>query len=180
MKTSTEEDPLKRTPVRPLPQVPPDSNIFIDANIFVYALSGTSVQCKHFLERCSREEVTGITLFEIVNEATHRLMLAEAKSKGLIKVESARELRSKFRLIPSLGDYWTDTQRILDLNLLFLATDETIVTCANLERTTSGLLTNDSMIVSCMRTYGVSCIATSDNDFKRVKGVEVYRPDDLP
>ena len=171
---------MNTTAVKPLPQVPPDTNIFIDANIFVYALSGTSAQCKHFLERCSREEVTGVTLFEIVNEATHRLMLAEAKSKGLIKAESARELRSKFRLIPSLVDYWTDTQRILGLNLLFLATDEAIVTAANLERTTGCLLTNDSMIVSCMRASGVSCIATSDNDFKRVNGVEVYRPDDLP
>ena len=171
---------MNTTAVKPLPQVPPDTNIFIDANIFVYALSGTSTQCKHFLERCSREEVTGITLFEIVNEATHRLMLAEAKSKGLIKAESARELRNKFRLIPSLVDYWTDTQRILTLNLLFLANNENIVTAANLERATGCLLTNDSMIVSCMRTYGVSCIATSDNDFKRVQGVEVYRPDDLP
>lgn len=180
MKTSTKEDPLKTTAVKPLTQVPPDSNIFIDANIFVYALSGTSAQSKHFLERCSREEVTGITLFEIVNEATHRFMLAEAKSKGLIRVESARELRSKFRVIPSLIDYWTETQRILALNLLFLATEETIVRSANVERSTSCLLTNDSMIVSCMRHYGVSCIATSDNDFKRVEGVEVYRPDDLP
>jgi predicted nucleic acid-binding protein len=139
LKTSTKEDPLKTTAVKPLTQVPPDSNIFIDANIFVYALSGTSAQCKHFLERCSREEVTGITLFEIVNEATHRFMLAEAKSKGLIRVESARELRSKFRVIPSLIDYWTETQRILALNLLFLATEETIVRSANVERTTSCL-----------------------------------------
>src|SRR6185503_6420646 len=107
-------------------------------------------------------------------------MLAEAKSKGLIRVASARELRSKFRVIPSLIDYWTETQRILALNLLFLATEETIVRSANVERSTSCLLTNDSMIVSCMRHYGVSCIATSDNDFKRVEGVEVYRPDDLP
>lgn len=171
---------MNTTAVKPLPQVPPHTNIFIDANIFVYALSGTSAQCKHFLERCSREEVTGVTLFEIVNEATHRLMLAEAKSKGLIRAESARELRNKFRLIPGLVDYWTDTQRILALNLLFVATDETIVTSANLERSTGCLLTNDSMIVSCMRAYGVSCIATSDNDFKRVTGVEVYSPDDLP
>lgn len=166
--------------VKPLAQVPLDSNIFIDANIFVYALSGTSAQCKHFLERCSREEVTGVTLFEILNEATHRLMLAEAKSKGLIRVESARELRSKFQLIPSLVDYWIDVQRILALNLLFLATEETIVRSANFERETNCLLTNDSMIISCMRAYGVSCVATSDNDFKRVQGIEVYRPDDLP
>lgn len=166
-------------PSKPLPELPPDSDIFIDANIFIYALSGVSAQCRQFLERCSREEVTGITLLEIVNEATHRLMLAEAKSKGLIKTESARELRSKSGVISSLADYWSDTQRILALNLLFLATDEGLVKSANIERTSSGLLTNDSMIVSCMRSYGVSCIATSDRDFERVEGIAIYRPDDL-
>jgi hypothetical protein len=36
------------------------------------------------LERCSREDVTGLALFETVNEVTHRFMIAEALSKGLI------------------------------------------------------------------------------------------------
>jgi len=102
--------------IQPLQQVPAGSNVFLDANIFIYGLSGQSAQCKQFLERCSREEVTGICLFEIVNEATHRFMLAEATSKRLISKESARELRRNFNIISSLTDYWRDTERILNLN----------------------------------------------------------------
>ena len=48
------------------------------------------------------------------------------------------------------------------------------------ERQTAGLLTNDSMIVSCMREYGVSFLATSDADFERVAGVTIFRPAVLP
>lgn len=100
-------------PAQSLAQLPSGSNVFIDANIFVYALNGVSAQCKLFLERCSREEVTGITLFEIVNEATHQFMLAEAWRKKLISTLTPRELRTKFKAIAALTDYWTETERIL-------------------------------------------------------------------
>jgi predicted nucleic acid-binding protein len=167
-------------PFQPLPQIPNRSDVFIDANIFVYGLSGQSTQCKQFLERCSREEVTGICLYEIVNEATHRFMLAEAKSRGLISRESASNLRKRFGDIPALTDYWGYTERILNLNLLFIGTDESILRSAHSERQIAGLLTNDSMIVSCMRHYGILSLATNDGDFERVSNISVFRPADLP
>jgi len=165
---------------QPLSQIPNGSNVFLDANILVYGLSGGSGQCTLLLERCSKEEVTGICLFEIVNEATHRFMLAEAFQKGIISRESAMTLRSHSTLIPSLSDYWRDTERILNLNVLFLSTNEEIVRNAKAERQQFGLLTNDSMIVSCMRSYGITILATNDTDFERVSGIAIYRPDDLP
>ena len=160
--------------------IPDGSDVFIDANILIYGISGQSQQCRQLLERCSREEVIGICLFEIVNEATHRFMLAEARSKGLITSETARDLRQNFRLIPTLTDYWRDTERMLSLNILLLATNEDVVRVAQNERFSAGLLTNDSMLVSCMRQYGVRLIATRDADFERVAGITVFRPNDLP
>ena len=167
-------------PVAPLSQVPGGSNLFIDANIFIYALNGQSAECRQLLERCSREEVTGISLFEVLHEATHRLMLAEALSQGLIRRESAAILRANFNLIGNLGDYWQDTQRILALNLLFLSSDEDITRKAQVERDQAHLLTNDSLIVACMRTYQIQFLATRDTDFERVPGIQVFRPSDLP
>ncbi|MBI1791234.1 MAG: hypothetical protein HYR60_27210 [Acidobacteria bacterium] len=135
---------LRNTLVQSLLSVPAGSDIFIDANIFVYGLSNASAQCRLLLERCSREEVAGITLFEIVNEATHKLMLAEAVSKAVIpRPGSAAALRLKYLDIPLLIDYWHDTERILALNLLFLSTDEHIVRSAQPERQSAGVLTND-------------------------------------
>ena len=79
--------------VQALPAVPGNSVVFIDANIFIYGLSGRSGQCHQLLERCLREEVTGITLFETLSEVTHRLMVAEALGKGLIGRGGAKALR---------------------------------------------------------------------------------------
>src|SRR5437879_3918566 len=104
-------------PIQPLPLIPDKSNVFIDANIFIYGLNGQSAQCKRLLERCSREEVTGICLFEIVNEATHRFMLAEALERKLILNYSVSALRKHFDVIRNLTAYWQNTQRILNLNL---------------------------------------------------------------
>ena len=165
--------------MQPLTSTPPGSDVLIDANIFVYGISNSSPQCRRLLERCSREEVTGISLFEIVNEATHQFMMAEAFSKRLIVRRAASELRQKFSAIPTLVDYWRETERILALNLLLLSTDEQIVRRAQSERQASGLLTNDSMIMSCMREYGIQYLASADRDFDRASGIVVCGPDDI-
>jgi predicted nucleic acid-binding protein len=165
---------------QPLSQIPDGSDVFLDANILIHALNGQSNQCYRLLERCSREEVTGICLFEVVNEATHRFMLAEAFAKNLIPKPASGELEKKPNMVKQLTAYWQQTQRILSLNLLLLPTNESIVRAAQAERQGAGLLTNDSMIVSCMRDFGINALATNDQAFQRVTNITVYRPDDLP
>lgn len=163
-----------------LADLPSQSFAFIDANIFVYALSGQSTECRDFLTRCLNEEVTGIALLETVNEATHRFMMAEALAKGLVARGTAKLLREKHDLIPHLSDYWQSIERILALNLLFVPVNERILRNAQTERQAAGLLTNDSVIVSGMREYGVSFLATNDADFERVAGITVFKPSDVP
>ena len=163
-----------------LPNLPESGFVFIDADVFIYALTAQSAQCRQLLERCLREEVTGIALFETVNEVTHRFMIAEALSKGLITAGGARALRNKFQQIPTLTDYWLNTQRMLALNLLFMPVNETIIRNAQTVRQEAGLLTNDSMIVAAMREYGLSFLASNDADFERVRDITVFKPTDLP
>ncbi len=160
--------------------LPDRSFVLIDSNVFIYALTAQSAQCRRLFERCLREEVTGIALFETVNEVTHRFMIAEALSKGLITAGGARALRNKFRQIPTLTDYWLNTQRTLALNLLFMPVNETIIRNAQTVRQEAGLLTNDSMIVAGMREYGLSFLASNDSDFERVRDITVFKPTDLP
>lgn len=163
-----------------LPNLPDRSFVFIDANVFIYALTSQSAECRQLFERCLREEVTGIALFETVNEVTHRFMIAEALSRGLITAGGARALRYKFQQIPTLTDYWLNTQRMLALNLLFMPVNETIIRNAQTVRQEAGLLTNDSMIVAGMREYGLSFLASNDADFERVRDITVFKPNDLP
>ena len=163
-----------------LPNLPDRSFVFIDSNVFIYALTAQSTQCRRLFERCLREEVTGIALYETVNEVTHRFMIAEALSKGLITAGGARALRNKFQQIPTLTDYWANTQRMLALNLLFMPVNEPIIRNAQTVRQEAGLLTNDSIIVACMREYGLSFLASNDSDFERVRDITVFKPTDLP
>ena len=163
-----------------LDRVPTQSDVLIDANIFVYGLTAKSPQCQAFLARCSREELTGIALFESVNNATHLFMKGEALEKGLCKGKPLEYLKANPNQVKLLTDYWTNTERLLALNLLFLPVELSIVTGAQPERKASGLLTNDSIIVAAMRGYGVSLIATNDRQFDTVPGITVFSPTDIP
>jgi predicted nucleic acid-binding protein len=106
-------------------------------------------------------------------------MLAEAWSKRLVASASARDLRGKPNVVKVLTDYWQNTERVLALNLVFIPLDEQVLRTAFREREATGLLTNDSMIVSSMRLLGVSNLASADGDFDRVAGITVFGPSDL-
>lgn len=161
-----------------LPNLPNGGDVFIDANVFIYGLDGTSVECKALLQRCSREEVIGVTSFHIVSEVTHRLMCEEARLK--YKLTSPRQkLAEHPEWVKTLTDYWVNTQRLLSLNLLFLSVDEDAIRNAHVERTAAGLLNNDSIIISCMREYGITALASNDNGFSTVAGISLFKPTDI-
>ena len=167
---------------QPLDAVPNGSDVLIDTNVFVYGLTAKSVQCKTLLERCSREEVTGATLFEVLHEATHKFMIAEALQKGLFagqQEKGAKYLSKHPEQVKVLTDYWVNTLRLLALNLILLPMEEDLVKGGQTERVNAGLLTNDSIIVAAMRGYGISRIATNDRQFDAVAGITVFSPTDV-
>jgi hypothetical protein len=108
-----------------LDTVPDGSNVFIDANIFIYGLTASSAQCKTLLQWCSREEITGIALLESVNNATHQFMRAEAVQKGFCQRQATQYLSQHPEVVRQLTDYWTNTQGLLALNLLFVPLEQT-------------------------------------------------------
>lgn len=165
-----------------LDSIPNGSDVLIDANVFVYGLTAQSTQCKTLLERCSREEITGITLFELVNEATHKFMVAEARQKGLFagqQERGAKYLSKHPDQVKVLTDYWVNTLKLLALNVLMLPLEQDVVEAGQIERVNAGLLTNDSITVAAMRAYGISRVATADQQFQSVAGISVFSPTDL-
>jgi predicted nucleic acid-binding protein len=160
--------------------VPDGSDLLIDANVLIYGLTAKSAQCKTLLERCSREDLTGITVFEAVNNATHQFMKAEALQKGLCAAQALNYLSTHPQQVRVLKDYWINTQRLFSLNLLFIPLEQDILEGAQTERETAGLLTNDSMLIAAMRAYGISQIATNDHQFDTVAGITVFSPTDVP
>lgn len=166
-------------PTVALQKIPHGSDVFLDANVLIYGLSGSSAECIALLNRCASEEITGITSFAVVGEVTHRLMLEEAKSKGLASAQPRKTLEEHPERIKLLTDYWVEIERLLSLNLLMLTVDEQMVRAAHIERQRHGLLNNDSLIVACMRQYGLSMIATHDHTFERVTSISVFSPADV-
>jgi len=154
--------------------------VFIDANIFIYHFGGRSLECKAFLERCARRELSGYTSTPVLAEVLHRRMVAEAIAKGLVTARTAvRKLGETPELVKQLIQYQEDVSKISQMNLTTLNLTLEIVKASAEVRKGEGLLTNDSFVVACMREQGLTKLATANGDFDRVGGIEVYKPTDL-
>lgn len=167
-------------PLDALAHVPPGADLFIDANVFIYALGRSSAECIDFLARCAREEITGITSYHVIGEVTHRMMCTEAVDAGMVHQNNVpRQLAENPEIVKRLSKYWTFTSRLLSLSLLFLKVDEDILKGAHSVRQRTGLLNNDSIVIACMRSLGVAYLASNDRGFERVPGLTIFRPTDL-
>ncbi|OGC93302.1 MAG: hypothetical protein A2142_07335 [candidate division Zixibacteria bacterium RBG_16_48_11] len=163
-----------------LTSIPDNADVLLDANIFIYAFAQKSSECLDLLKRCANEEVVGITTLEVVNEATHRLMLAEALDKGFITKGTADQLKKQRAKIPSLTNYWTSVSTIFQMNLLVLESDKQRLYQAHNIRSQYGLLTNDSLIIAAAMEYGIKLLATNDtDDMGTIPMISIYKPSDI-
>jgi predicted nucleic acid-binding protein len=103
-------------PIDPPPKIPAGSNVFLDANILIYALGARSAECLSLLHRCVSEEITGVTSLHVISEVTHRLMMKEAQAKGLAGADPRKTLNKHPERVRQLVDYWKETERLLSLN----------------------------------------------------------------
>ncbi len=77
-----------------LSEIPSATEIFIDANIFVYHFAGPTVltpACSALLRRIEDGDLTGFTSLIVVAEALHRLMIIEATET--FQVEARQSVR---------------------------------------------------------------------------------------
>lgn len=163
-----------------LADLPAGERVFIDANIFIYHFTGVSPQCTELLKRCEQRELLGVTGVNILLEVLHRLMMIEAVTKNLITPGNvAKKLREKPQVVKQLRDYQKQTEAILEMGLKILPLSAESVTASVRYRQDYGLLINDSMTASLALTEGIKTVASSDRDFKRVKGLAVYSPTDI-
>jgi predicted nucleic acid-binding protein len=165
--------------VAPLLRLPTGAMALIDANIFIYAFRERSAQCEGLLACCRAQEVFGVTTLEVVNEVSHRLMLAEAVEDGIIGRPLAALLAGKHNSISRLRRYWTMTTRIFEMNLVVLKLEEPRVRRGQQVRLSHGLLTTDSLLVAAAEENSITNLVTLDSDFDQIAGLMVYKPTDL-
>ena len=163
-----------------LDQVPRGSRVFVDASIFIYHFAKVSWECRRLLQRCESGEVAGVTSVVVLSEVTHRLMMMEAVRQGLVTPGGvARKLRDRPAIVRQLPEYGVQVASIPGWDIEVLPLDLAACLRSADVRASSGLLTDDSLIVTTMRDQQLDAIATSDADFERVDGLRVFGPSDL-
>lgn len=163
-----------------LDQIPSGTRVFLDSTIFVYHFIGASVDCRRCLERCERGEIKGVTSVTVLAEVTHRLMMMEALSRGLVAPGSvARKLRERPDIVKQLHVHRDDVEQIPLMGIDVVPLDLKGLLRAGELRRRHGLLTNDSLVATAALDEGLTAVASADADFKRLGDVELFQPCDL-
>lgn len=155
------------------------ARVFIDANIFIYALRATSPQCRSLLTRCDSGALEGWITTSIVAEVAHRRMIQEAQMLGLVGSNPARALAEKPAIIRQLNRY---SEEVRDLLGSGIGVEPVLPADFHLAlefQQQFGLLTNDSLNLAVARRLGLTEIATADRGFDAAQGFIVYKPADV-
>ncbi len=163
-----------------LNQIPDNTPLIIDANIFIYANIKQSVQCANLLERCSKSQIYGILPVNILAEVMHIFMISEARQLEMIKKSNpAKQLSSKPDKVKVLYKYEIFIKEIFAIGLqLESLLKEDFLTAMRIQHQ-YGLLTNDALFLAVSDRLRIESVVTADKIFTTVPGLKVYSPDDL-
>ena len=165
--------------------LPGRSRVFVDTNIFDLYFRGRSVTCTAFINRVAAGEVTAYVNTQVLSDLLHKLMLAEAYHKKIIKRARATELKkalSKNRAIAvALIDYQTSFENVLAIGIKVLRITRKLLVDTWDERRNHALMTGDSLHLGNMNRHNVPIhdIATNDGDFAHIPGVALWKPEDV-
>ena len=168
-----------------LAQIPSGTKVFVDTNIFYLHFQGRSISCTAFIGRIARDEITAYVNTEVLSDLLHKLMLYEAKQKGLIAGPSAKALREHLRgnrnAIGTIPDHQAQFEQTVAGGIAVLPISPKLLRETKRERITHGLMTNDSVHLGNMvyRKQPLADIATYDSDFEHISGITVWKPTDV-
>lgn len=157
------------------------TSVFIDANIFVYHFTANSrfnQSCTDFLERAEAGGVHGVTSASVALEATHRLMIEEAKLHlpDIKPKDIVSYLKAHPEIIKKLTIHQTIPSKITMLNIKIIPLDIRTIERSQKIKTEYGLLSNDAVISQIMKDLDVLCLASNDADFEDMDFITLYRP----
>ncbi|OIQ58449.1 PIN domain protein [Moorella thermoacetica] len=161
-------------------ELPAGSQIFVDANIFIYHFSGVSEDCSSFLERCEREEIVGFTTVNILLETMHRLMMLEAVTRGLVTPGNlAKKLKGKPEIITRLATYAEQVKKVAAMNINIVPLTQDLCYQALTWQQQYGLMTNDSILLAACQEYNCWNLASNDRALAGVKEITLWQPADV-
>lgn len=164
-----------------LDDIPSGSLCVIDTNILLYAEQGVSDQAQRLIRRCARGDLIGTLPQTVWQEVTHKLMLAEAMTKGLVSGGNpAARLAAKPEAVRGLSLYRAKVQALVDLGFKFEpCTLDDLVKAAFKLQEEYALLTNDAVVLAVAIRLTADALASGDKAFQSVTEVAVHSPTDL-
>lgn len=127
--------------------------IFIDANIFleIFLKDSKSEECKVFLNSLKEKNMQAITtdfiMYSCILQVQNKLKDSNFIRNAVIFFNSYSNLKV---IMPSIDDIFAAIETIEEEELDF----------------------DDSLVVACMRSYGITELASRDKHFDKVKGIK--------
>jgi predicted nucleic acid-binding protein len=168
-----------------LAALPTDTHVFVDTNIFFLHFRGSSATCSVFIERIARGEIIAYVNTQVLSDLLHKLMLAEARGKGLISEQRAVLLKglltSNRTIANTLVDYQSQFENTLRIGLKVLRITRNLMIETRVERRSYGLMTGDSLHMGNMSRHSnpIRDIITHDGDFFHIPNITVWQPMDV-
>lgn len=160
--------------------LPAGSDVFIDANIFIYHFAGPTSHtesCSSLLRSIEEGRHAGFASSLVLAETLHRLMIIEATTALQIDPKTAvRRLKAQPSLVKQLTRHLTVVDTVHRIGIEVLSLDDVDVRRSLALKQEYGLLTNDSLNLAVLLRRRLTCIATNDPDFEQVAGLTIWKP----
>lgn len=158
--------------------IPDATEVFLDANVFVYAFTQhptLGAPCRAFLNRIERREIAGVTSTHTISEMTHRVMTLEACEKfGWPIAAIAQRLKRHPSQVQQLIAYRQAVDDVLNSRIEIASVAPSILAEAAAISAQTGILSNDAVMVAIMKARGLTAIASQDADLDRVPEITRY------
>jgi hypothetical protein len=157
------------------------SEIFLDANVFLYELTAHSrwgQSCHQFIKKIEGGAISGFTSSAVIAEVVHKLMLLEACDRFHVQMHEAIDyLKRHFHKIKILNNYRNALEHIYNLpNLTILEITNSIFIQSHTLIRKYQLLSSDAVHAALCQVHNIQHIATNDKDFIRVRTLTVWQP----
>lgn len=160
--------------------IPVQTAVFIDSNIFIYHFAGISQQCSRIIRQIERKKYKAYITNIIIAEVIHRRMIAEAIQKNIATPKNVlKKLKSNPELVKNLSEYSKDVSNILLLPLTIISINQEDIMNSQGIRDQYGLMTNDSLNLACLKRLNIVDIITHDSDYDRISYFKIWKPTDL-
>jgi len=165
--------------------LPSQTRVFVDTIVFSLHFGGRSATCSAFVTRIARGDIKAYVNAQVLSDLIHKLMLAEACTKGFINNRKASELRALLEnnrsVAASLIDYQHQFESLINIGIRVLPITRKLLIETKAERRAHGLMTSDSLHLGNMNRLEnpILDIATYDRDFSHIPNINSWEPMDV-